>query len=107
MKFGEHIKQLRELNHLLQRQLANSLQMDTAMLSKIERGERKAKREHIPILAELLNIKEQELQITWIADQVCELIKEEENISEILKVVEKQIISHSQNKILNNTMVEF
>ena len=44
MNFGEHIKQLREQNQLLQRQLANALDMDTAMLSKIERGERK----HLP-----------------------------------------------------------
>ena len=61
MKFGEHIKQLREQNHLLQRQLANALDMDTAMLSKIERGERRAKREHIPVLASLLKTNEKEL----------------------------------------------
>ena len=54
MNFGEHIKQLREQNQLLQRQLANALEVDSAMLSKIERGERRAKREHIPILASLL-----------------------------------------------------
>jgi transcriptional regulator with XRE-family HTH domain len=86
MKFGEHIKQLRELNHLLQRQLANALDMDTAMLSKIERGERRAKREHIPIFAKLLHTKEKELLIIWMADQVFELIKEEDNASEILKL---------------------
>lgn len=86
MKFGEHIKKLRELNHLLQRQLANVLDMDTAMLSKIERGERRAKREHIPILAKLLHTNEKELQTAWMADQVYELIKEEENASEILKL---------------------
>lgn len=107
MKFGEHIKQLRELNHLLQRQLANALDMDTAMLSKIERGERRAKREHIPILAEHLNRDEKELQIIWMADLVCELIKEEDNISEILKAAKKQIIARTQKQILNNTMVEF
>lgn len=44
MNFGEHIKQLREQNQLLQRQVASVLEIDTAMLSKIERGERRAKR---------------------------------------------------------------
>lgn len=86
MKFGEHIKQLREQNHLLQRQLANALDMDTAMLSKIERGERKAKREYIPILASLFKTNEKELFTIWLADQVCNLIKEEDNASEILKL---------------------
>ena len=91
MKFGKHIKQLRELNHLLQRQLANVLDMDTAMLSKIERGERRAKREHIPILAKLLHTNEKDLCTIWMADQVYELIKEEDNATEILKAVGENI----------------
>ena len=91
MKFGEYIKQMREKNHLLQRQLANALDMDSAMLSKIERGERRAKREHIPILASQLRTNEKELFTIWLADQVYDLIKEEENPTEILKVVEKEI----------------
>lgn len=93
MKFGEHIKQLREQNHLLQRQLANALEMDSAMLSKIERGERRAKREHIPVLALLLNTNEKELCTIWLADQVCNLIKEEDNATEILKMAKKNINS--------------
>lgn len=91
MNFGEHIKQLREQNHLLQRQVANALDMDSAMLSKIERGERRAKREHIPILASQLRTNEKELYTIWLADQVYEIIKEESNPSEILQVVEKEL----------------
>ena len=91
MNFGEHIKQLREQNQLLQRQLANALEVDSAMLSKIERGERRAKREHIPILASLLKTNEKELFTIWLADQVYDLIKEEENPTEILKVAEEKI----------------
>ena len=44
MHFGERIKELRESQGLLQRQLAAKLEIDTPMFSKIERGERKAKR---------------------------------------------------------------
>ena len=91
MNFGEHIKQLREQNQLLQRQVASVLEIDTAMLSKIERGERRAKREHIPLLANLLHSNEKELYTIWLADQVYEIIKEESNPSEILQVVEKEI----------------
>lgn len=86
MKFGEHIKQLREQNQLLQRQLATVLDMDTAMLSKIERGERKAKREHIPIFSKLLKTNEKELCTIWLADQVYNLIKKEDNATAILKL---------------------
>lgn len=91
MNFGEHIKHLREQNQLLQRQLANALDMDSAMLSKIERGERKAKREHIPVLASQLRTNEKELFTIWLADQVFNLIKEENNPSEILRIAEKEI----------------
>ncbi len=94
MKFGEHIKQLREQNHLLQRQLANALDIDTAMLSKIERGERRAKREHIPILASVLKTNEKDLCTIWMADQVYNLIKEENNASEILKVANENFNSN-------------
>lgn len=91
MNFGEHIKQLREQNQLLQRQVASVLEIDTAMLSKIERGERRAKKEHIPLLANLLHSNEKELYTIWLANQVYELIKDEENATEILKVAENDI----------------
>jgi transcriptional regulator with XRE-family HTH domain len=96
MKFGEYIKQMREQNQLLQRQLANALDMDTAMLSKIERGERRAKREHIPIFASLLKANVKELFTIWMADQVYNLIKEEENATEILKVASKNIYANTK-----------
>lgn len=96
MKFGEYIKQMREKNQLLQRQLANALDMDTAMLSKIERGERRAKREHIPIFASLLKANVKELYTMWMADQVYNLIKEEENATEILKVASKNIYANTK-----------
>lgn len=98
MNFGEHIKQLREQNQLLQRQLANALEVDSAMLSKIERGERRAKREHIPILASLLKTNEKELFTKWLADQVYELIKEEDNPTEILKVAEQEVVNTYKQK---------
>ena len=91
MNFGEHIKQLREQNQLLQRQVASVLEIDTAMLSKIERGERRAKREHIPLLANLLHSNEKELYTIWLAEKVYDIIKEESNPSEILQVVEKEL----------------
>lgn len=49
MFFGERIRELRESQGLLQRQLAANLEIDTPMFSKIERGERKAKREQVLI----------------------------------------------------------
>jgi len=58
MIFGKKIKELREEHGMVQRKLAAALDIDTPTYSKIERGERKAKRSHIPIMARLLEIEE-------------------------------------------------
>ena len=44
MLFGNKIKELRDKNGVLQRQLAAHLEMDTPLFSKIERGARFAQR---------------------------------------------------------------
>jgi transcriptional regulator with XRE-family HTH domain len=91
MNFGDRIKELRENQGLLQRQLAASLEIDTPMFSKIERGERKAKREQVVKLAELLQTDENELLTVWLADQVYEIVKDEEIASGALKVAESTL----------------
>ncbi|MBI1836214.1 MAG: helix-turn-helix transcriptional regulator [Flavobacteriia bacterium] len=91
MNFGDQIKTLREKNNLLQRQVASSLDVDTAMLSKIERGDRRAKREYIPILAKLFDYDEKELVNLWLADQVFDLLKNEPNAMDVLTSVSKSI----------------
>ena len=55
MLFGNRIKELREEQGLLQRQLAAFLEIDTPMFSKIERGDRRAKREQVIKLADYLH----------------------------------------------------
>ena len=52
MLLGNRIKELREEQGLLQRQLAVALGIDVPMFSKIELGDRRAKREHVVILAQ-------------------------------------------------------
>lgn len=97
MNFGERIKELRESKDLLQRQLAATLEIDTPMFSKIERGERRAKREQVIILAELLNADVQELLTLWLAEQVYDLVKDEEVASDALQVTEDKL-KYYQNK---------
>ena len=52
MIFGRKIKELRDEQGVLQRQLAALLEIDTPMFSKIERGDRKEKREQVIKMAE-------------------------------------------------------
>ena len=97
-KFGERVKELREQQNILQRQLAAALEMDTAMLSKIERGERKARKEHVVALAAVLNSDVNDLMIRWLADQVYDFLKDENNAAAALKVAESEIKYRTKNK---------
>lgn len=76
-RFGDKIKSLREHQHLYLRQVAAHLEIDTALLSKIEKGVRNLKKEHIPKLAEVLNADKEELLTLYLADQLDEIIKDE------------------------------
>lgn len=91
MSFGERIKKLRESKELLQRQLAASLEIDTPMFSKIERGARRAKREQVLKLAELFQTDVNELLTVWLADQVYDIVKDEETAVGALKVAESTL----------------
>ena len=88
MNFGEHVKELRESQGLFQRQLAASLEIDTPMFSKIERGERREKREQVVKIGELLKTDVNELLTIWLADRVYEIVKDEETAAGALKVAE-------------------
>ncbi|HCE57064.1 MAG TPA: XRE family transcriptional regulator [Prolixibacteraceae bacterium] len=91
MFLGKRIKELRQERHLLQRQIAAGLEIDTPMFSKIERGERRAKREQVIQLANLLQVDENELLTLWLAGQIYELIKDEAVAKNALKIVEQNI----------------
>ena len=74
MLFGNKIRELRDEQGLLQRQLAAALEIDTPMFSKIERGDRRAKREQVVKLAELLHQDENEMLKLWLADKVIDAV---------------------------------
>tara|TARA_R110002051_G_scaffold218896_1_gene282759 strand:- start:31798 stop:32088 length:291 start_codon:yes stop_codon:yes gene_type:complete len=92
MSFGEYVRNLRESRNLYLRQVAAKLDMDTAMMSKIEHGERRIKKEHLNKLAAILNTDSDSLKAQWYADQVVDLLNGETNITHIFKIVKKEII---------------
>lgn len=91
MFLGKRIKELREEKGLVQRQLAAELEIDTPMYSKIERGERRAKREQVVKLAEMLETDLDELLTLWLAGQVYEIVKDEKVANAAMNFVKTQI----------------
>lgn len=86
---GIKIRELREEKNILLRQLAPELETDTAMLSKMERGDRLFKREDILKLAKIFNQDEKELLTLWLADKIIKTIREEEFQAEALELALK------------------
>jgi transcriptional regulator with XRE-family HTH domain len=90
-QFGSKIKELREANGLLQRQVASQMEIDTPMLSKIERGERKARKEQVVQFAKLYKADRDELLTLWLADQLYDVIQGEAQADEALKNVTSKL----------------
>ncbi|MDD2642100.1 MAG: helix-turn-helix transcriptional regulator, partial [Bacteroidales bacterium] len=87
MLFGNRIRQLREEKQMLQRQFAAALEIDTPMYSKIERGERRAKREQVIALAKIFKVNPNEFLTLWIADRIIEAIKDEKELADKALIV--------------------
>jgi transcriptional regulator with XRE-family HTH domain len=94
--FGNKIKTIREERQIPQRQLASALEIDTATYCKIEKGDRRAKREQIAILSKLLDVDSKELIRLWSADKVYDIIAEEEEATQILNVVAERIVEYKR-----------
>ena len=88
---GEIIREQREFEGLLIRQLAAQLDIDTAILSKIERGERKATRNQISKIAEILKLDKNNLLIQYLSENIAYEIVNEEMANEALKVAEQKV----------------
>lgn len=88
---GDRIRQLRESKGILLRKLAAQLDIDTALLSKMERGERQFKKEDIKLLALIFEQPEEELLSAWLAYKVYDLVKDEELAYKALNIARKDL----------------
>ena len=71
---GEKIREIRENQNLLLRQVAAYLEIDTALISKIERGERRLTREQVVKVAKYYKVSDEELLTLWLCDKVLETV---------------------------------
>lgn len=92
-KFGDLIRAKREEQEMLLRHLSAELDIDTAQMSKIERGERTAKREHVHQLIKIFKLNEEEATALWLADQVSAVVEKEEQAERALNIALTQLKS--------------
>lgn len=90
--FGETVKKLREEQNLPLRKVAEALKIDTSMLGKIEKDNRKPTKQLIEKFAKFFKVSDKDLLITFLSDSVAYQIMGEEDLSsEVLKVAEKKV----------------
>ena len=88
---GETIRKLREEKELPLRTVAAYLDIDQAILSKIERGQRTASRAHVVKLAEFFKIKESDLLVSWLSDKLLYEVADEDVALKALQVAEEKV----------------
>lgn len=88
-QFGNEIRKQRESKGLLLRQAAAFLEIDTAFLSKVERGEKKSSREHVVKLAEFLDVQKEPLIILWLSDKLIDTLNGDSLAKEALDMALK------------------
>lgn len=89
--FGDSIRKLREDKELPLRTVAAYLDIDQAILSKIERGQRKPSREQVVKLAEYYKVKENDLLIAWLSDKLVYEVEDEDVALKALQVAEEKV----------------
>ena len=89
---GHRIRALREQQNLLLRHIAAGLEVDTALMSKIERGERKASRQQVIEIAKFLKTSEIELLTLWVADKIETTLVGEPGVAyQAMKIAHKKL----------------
>lgn len=99
--FGDTIKKLREDKKLTLREVAVAMEIDTSMLGKIEKNNRKPNKLLIENFAKFFDVDEKILLIDFLSDTVVNKICNENYPEEVLKVAEEKVqyfITHKNKK---------
>jgi HTH-type transcriptional regulator, competence development regulator len=72
---GDTIRELKEGKSMALKTVAAILDIDPAILSKVERGQHKPTREQVIKMAEYFKVKENDLLVTWLSDKLVYELK--------------------------------
>ena len=95
---GEKLRHIREEKELPLRKVAALLDIDVAILSKMERGERKITKEVVLKLADIYDYNADELLVSFLSDKILYEIQDEDLGIEALKVAEERAKYIKANK---------
>lgn len=95
---GEKLRHIREEKELPLRKVAALLDIDVAILSKMERGERRITKEVVLKLADIYDYDADDLLVLFLSDKILYEIQDEDLGIEALKVAEERAKYIKANK---------
>lgn len=99
------IRKLREDKELPLQTIAAFLDIDQAILSKIEIGQHKPTREQVLRLAGYFKVNENDLLVTWLSDRLVYELENEEMALQALQLAEKRIHNISKPKAGKDSII--
>lgn len=94
----ERLRQLREESELPLRKISAMIDIDVAILSKMERGERRLTKEVVLKLADIYKSNADDLLVLFLSDKIMYEIQDEDLGEKALKVAEKRVKYLKANK---------
>ena len=94
----ERLRQLREESELPLRKISAMIDIDVAILSKMERGERRLTKEVVLKLADIYKSNADDLLVLFLSDKIMYEIQDEDRGEKALKVAEKRVKYLKANK---------
>jgi predicted nucleotidyltransferase len=91
VNLGDKLRKLREENQLPLRKVAAMIDIDVAILSKMERGQRRLTKEVVQKLAKIFKGDEEDLMVLYLSEKVIHEIGEEDLAIKALHVAEEQV----------------
>ena len=104
--FGEIIRGLRQENKLPLRTVAAFLDIDQAILSKIERGQRKASKNVVCKLAEYYHADHNRLLLAWLSDHLYNQLEDEEQAIEALQAAEEKVLYRKRARMDRGAVIQ-
>jgi predicted nucleotidyltransferase len=102
---GEIIKKTRNEKKLPLRTVAAFLDIDQAILSKIERGQRTATRKQVVNLAAYYKLNENDLLVAWLSDKLVNELANEEVGQRALLAAEQKITYQTNYKSMKTNVL--
>ena len=103
---GEYIRELREKQKLPLRKVAAYLDIDTSILSKIERGERPVNLDLISKISQFFSLDESNLLTEYLGEEIARKVYQANNIEKIFKIAERKA-EYLKSKALKQGKIEF